>query len=96
MRRDELINVISERTNIKKEDVQLVLKVFQDIIKESLITEESIFLDEFGVFEPRLLPERVGEHPINGNKVVIPPMREVLFRAALNLKKELNPHYYKK
>lgn len=91
MRRDEIISKISEKTNIKKDDVELIIEAFQDILKNSLLSGESIIIDRFGVFESRIRPERIGEHPVNGNRVVIPPMREVVFRAAQDLKKELNP-----
>lgn len=90
MRRSEIVSRIAEKTNIGQENVEVIVQSLQDIIKESLLTGEPIFLDGFGVFEPRLLPERIGEHPVNGNKVVVQPMREVVFKASGDLKRSIN------
>ena len=90
MRRNEIVNRIAEKTNIRSEDVELIIQSLQDIIEESLLKGDKIFLDGFGVFEPRLLPERIGEHPVNGNRVVIPTMKEVEFKASADFKKSIN------
>lgn len=96
MRRDELINRISGKSKVKKEEVESIMDAFQDIVKDTLLTGEAIIIDKFGAFEPRIISERIGVHPINGNRVVISPKREVVFMAAIDLKRELNQDDFQK
>ena len=90
MRRDEIAGSIAEKANVSKQDVEMIIDSLQNMIEESLSHGEKVILDGFGVFEARLLPERIGEHPINGNRIVIPSRKEVMFKASMNLKESIN------
>jgi len=72
MNKKELITSISEKTELTKKDVELVLNAFIETIEETLENGEKVQLTGFGTFEPRQRKARTGRNPKTGEELEIP------------------------
>lgn len=66
MNKKELINKISESTGIIKKDVDIVLAAFQDIVKETVISDDKVSLTGFMTFEKKHVPAKSGVTKLGG------------------------------
>ncbi len=78
MRKDELIQAISDRTGLTRTDVRHVIETFISIVKDQLINGDSVVMRGFGTFTVRVRKPRVARD-INRNKPIMLPERRVPF-----------------
>ncbi len=90
MNRTELVNAISERTNISRKDSEMVLKAFVDVVTEQLKNGDKISMTGFGTFEAARREERKGRNPMTGDEMIIPAATVPKFKAGKALKDEVN------
>ncbi len=90
MNKKVLIDRITERVDISKKDVSLLVEVCFDEIIDSLRRGESVGIVGFGSFEVRHRDAREGRSPINHDKIIVPSSNYVGFKAGSELKKAVN------
>ncbi len=78
MRKDELIQAISDRTGLTRTDVKHVIDAFVSIVKDQLINGNSVVMRGFGTFTVRIRKPRVARD-INRNKPIYLPERRIPF-----------------
>lgn len=78
MRKDELIQAISDRTGFTRTDVRHVIDTFISIVKDQLISGDNVVMRGFGTFMVRTRKPRVARD-INRNKPIHLPERRVPF-----------------
>ncbi|NPA33985.1 MAG: HU family DNA-binding protein [Chlorobi bacterium] len=76
MRKDELIQAISDRTGLTRAEVRHVIDTFISIVKDQLINGDSVVMRGFGKFSVRTRKPRVARD-INRNKPIHLPERRV-------------------
>lgn len=90
MNRTELVNEISDRTNVSRKDSEMVLKAFVDVVTEQLKNGDKISMTGFGTFEAAKRGERKGRNPMTGDEMIIPAATVPKFKAGKALKDEVN------
>ena len=76
----EMIDKVSERTGLKRTDVQEVLQQLLDQIISELKKGNRLEFRDFGVFEVRERAMRVAQNPKTLEKVTVPAKRAVKFK----------------
>jgi DNA-binding protein HU-beta len=87
MNKKVLIDRITERVDITKKDVSLLVEVCFDELVEALKKEEKVNIVGFGSFEVRHRAAREGRSPVDHDKIIIPPSKYVGFKSGSMLKK---------
>jgi DNA-binding protein HU-beta len=71
MNKSELIDAISENTDVSKKDVGSVIDAMQDVISDALVSGEKVALTGFGTFQTSDRKARTGINPATGEKIQI-------------------------
>jgi len=72
MTKADLINEVSKKTGIEKVVVKEAIETFMDIIKESLINKENVYLRKFGSFIVKQRAEKTARNISKNERIVIP------------------------
>ncbi|QCI24151.1 HU family DNA-binding protein [Buchnera aphidicola (Muscaphis stroyani)] len=86
MNKTQLINVISEKSNLPKIQVKSTLDTTLSAIVESLKKGESVQIVGFGTFKVNLRASRTGRNPQTGKEIIIPATKVPSFISGKNLK----------
>jgi len=88
MNKAELVEIVANSTNTKKEAQEIVDSIL-DAIKRSLKKKEDVALAGFGTFKVKQTKARTGRNPKTGESISIPAKKKVAFRPAKDLKESL-------
>lgn len=86
MNKTELINTVSQKTELNTKDVSSVLNAMLDVIKEELSKGNEVKLTNFGTFKASERSERKGRNPQTGEELTIPATKVPTFKAGKGLK----------
>jgi DNA-binding protein HU-beta len=89
VRKEELVEIVAERTRIPKTTVWRVLDAVLDEIAETLARKERVHISRFGTFDLRHYPERMGVHPRTKEPIPYPERYAPSFRSSLTLKRRI-------
>lgn len=90
MNRTEIIEKISQETNIPKNDVTKILNNFFDTIKETLKTNKDVRIAKFGTFSLNQRKARAGRNPKTGESIQIPSVAYPKFKPGKEFKEYVN------
>lgn len=90
MNKAELVNSISEKSELNKKDSEKALSAFIETITEELVAGNKVALVGFGSFEVADRPAREGRNPLTKETIHIEAKRAPKFKAAKGLKDALN------
>ncbi len=90
MNKSELIKALSDETNISFDDATLVVNIFIDSMKKSLLDGVRIEIRGFGSFKIKNYGAYHGRNPKTGESVSVIPKRLPFFRAGKELKEFIN------
>ena len=90
MNKNELVEVVSERTGLAKSDSARAVEAVLGAITETLRKGEQVALSGFGTFVAKTRAARTGRTPRTGEPVAIPASRAPAFKAGKGLKDALN------
>ena len=93
MNKKKLIDKITERVNLKKKDVGVVVDICFEEIMKTIKDEGRVNLVGFGSFELRHRPSREGRSPVDHQKIMIPSSYYVGFKSGSVLKKIVKDNY---
>lgn len=79
MQKSELISQVSANLEMDESKVDQIVTEFLDSLCKNLQTEDTIVLQDFGIFKRVIEPERIGRNPLTGNEITIPPKAVVSF-----------------
>ena len=91
MNKNDVVNQLSERTDLSKADSQKAVDGIFDLITNSLKSDEEVRISGFGVFVVSNRAGGKGRNPQTGEEITIKPSRAARFRAGKPLKDALNP-----
>ena len=86
MKRKELVRKIAKRTGYKVVDSEVFVAAYEEVIKETLSSGESIELHNFMKLTTKDVSGRIGINPQTKEPVTISPYRKVSIRALKGLK----------
>lgn len=86
MTKADLINKISEKVDIAKKEITLVVNECFNCISNSLSEGDKVQIVGFGTFEVRTRKERKGRNPSTGEEITIPQSTVPAFKAGKALK----------
>ncbi|WP_035186220.1 HU family DNA-binding protein [Alteribacter aurantiacus] len=86
MNKTELINAVSEKTELSKKDATNAVDAVFDVITDSLQKAEKVQLIGFGNFEVRERAARKGRNPQTGEEIEIPASNVPAFKPGKALK----------
>ncbi|WP_427127523.1 HU family DNA-binding protein (plasmid) [Priestia megaterium] len=86
MNKAELIEAVSTKSELTKQDSKKVIDALFETISNTLATEEKLQLFGFGTFEVRERAERTGRNPQTGEEMTIPASKVPAFKPGKELK----------
>ena len=86
MNKQELIEIIAEKSHTTKSDSKKMLDAFLETVTETLAHGDSVQLIGFGTFKSTERNARSGRNPRTGETVTIPAKRVPAFTAGNALK----------
>ncbi len=90
MNKNDLIQQLSERTGLAKNDAAKAVDGVFDLITDSLKAGTEVRLTGFGVFVVATRAGGKGRNPQTGEEITIKPSKQPRFRAGKQLKDALN------
>ncbi|UCD56762.1 MAG: HU family DNA-binding protein [Candidatus Hydrogenedentota bacterium] len=89
MTKQELIDIVSEKSGLTKKETGAVLDVILDTVTETLKRGEKVSLVGFGTFEAKTRKAREGRNPATGEVIHIEARTVPSFKAGRALKDAL-------
>jgi nucleoid DNA-binding protein len=86
MRKQDIVDDIYQQTGLPKKDIQLVVNLLLDSVRNAILREERIELRGFGVFEVKKRKSRVGRNPKTREVINIPARKVVTFKPSKLIK----------
>ncbi len=90
MNKNDLIQQLSDRSGLDKQDATKAVDGVFDLITEALKTGEEVRLTGFGVFQVSHRAGGKGRNPQTGQEIDIKPSKQPRFRPGKPLKDALN------
>ena len=90
MNKQELISVMSEKSELTKVDTEKALKAFIDVVTEEMKNKGKVQLVGFGTFETTERAARTGRNPQTGETIEIKASTAPKFKAGKALKNAIN------
>lgn len=91
MKKSELIDKVSQKVDIlTKKQIETIIDMIFDYMKEALSKGEKIEIREFANFRVKQKHERMARNPKTGEKIKVPPKRAIVFKMSKALKEALN------
>jgi DNA-binding protein HU-beta len=88
--KNDLIQKLSERTGLEREEATKAIEGIFDLIIEALKSGDEVRLTGFGVFEVSHRAGGKGRNPQTGAEIEIKPSKQPRFRAGKQFKDALN------
>ncbi|MFE7083738.1 HU family DNA-binding protein [Priestia megaterium] len=86
MNKVELINAVTSKTELTKQDAKKAIDALLETISMTLAKGEKVQLVGFGTFEVRERAERTGRNPQTGEEMKIPATKVPGFKVGKELK----------
>ncbi|MDD6176374.1 MAG: HU family DNA-binding protein [Succinivibrionaceae bacterium] len=90
MTKNELVELIAQKSGLKRKDAEASLAAFVETINETLVKGEDVALIGFGSFGVRERKAREGRNPRTGETITIKASKLPYFRAGKKLRDSLN------
>lgn len=90
MSKQDLVNLMAEKSGITKKDAETALGAFLDGVKGALKKGDSVTLVGFGTFSVSKRGARQGRNPQTGATINIPARKVPVFKAGKGLKETVN------
>lgn len=90
MTKNDLLNAISEKTQLSKASCEKIIDAMMEEIKNSLLHGEKVTIKGFAVFEVKDRLEREGRNPKTGEVCTFPPVRTAKCRFSKELRDFIN------
>lgn len=90
MTKKEIIEIVSERTKLKKNHTKAIVECVLDVFIETLAQEGRIEIRNFGVFKVKRTPARIGRNPVTKESADVPARNIVQFKAGKYMKEHVS------
>ena len=86
MVKKEFVELLAEKTGLKKSEAEKALNSTLEIISKELVKGNEVIFTGFGKFSTKDREARIGRNPSNGEEIQIPACRVPVFKAGKQLK----------
>ena len=86
MTKKEIIEIVSQKTKLKKNHTKAIVECVFDVFIETLAREGRIEVRNFGVFKVKSTPARIGRNPVTKETADVPARNIVQFKAGKYMK----------
>lgn len=86
MNKTEMITAMAEKAELSKKDAEKALTTFTNIVADTLVDGDKVFITGFGTFEVTERAERQGRNPATGEAITIAASKSPKFKAGKALK----------
>jgi DNA-binding protein HU-beta len=93
IRFEQILNSVVEKNSISKTFARTLIHELTQLIQEGLLKDSVVNLAGFGIFRLHDVPERTGRNVQNGQSIVIPAHRKVLFKPEKHIRELINKKY---
>lgn len=90
MNKSELIEKLSERTNLPLKEAGAITDIILETLTDALSSGDSIEIRGFGSFVVKEYKAYHGRNPKTGQKIEVPPKRLPFFKVGKELKERVN------
>ena len=90
MKKSEMIEVLSSKTDLSKADAEKMFNATFDLFKEELAKGNKVSVAGFGTFKISERAAREGRNPQTGETIQIAASKSVSFKAGTELKSKVN------
>ena len=90
MNKSEIIKTLAEENNLALDEATMIVNVFVEAVKETLLDSGRVEIRGFGSFKMKDYEGYTGLNPKTGEAVHVKPKRLPFFRAGKELKEYLN------
>lgn len=90
MNKSDLVKYVSDKTMITERDAGIIVDVVFDGLKEGILSEDRITIQNFGSFFPVKRAARKAMNPKTQEKIDVPEKTVVKFKLSNNLYEEMN------
>ena len=81
MRKKDIVEMVVERTKQRKNHAGIIVECTFDVFMEMLAKERRIEIRNFGTFQLKRTPARIGRNPVTRETAEVPARNVVQFRA---------------
>jgi len=78
----DVVSQISKKTGIEKKDVKVMVELFFDIVKDSIINGENVYFRGFGSFTLKKRAKKIGRNITKNTSIVVPEHNIPYFKPA--------------
>ncbi|MDP4277963.1 MAG: HU family DNA-binding protein [Bacteroidota bacterium] len=89
MTKADIVNEISKRTGVDKVTVLSSVETFMDVVKESLVKEENVYLRGFGSFIVKKRAKKTARNISKNTTIIIPEHNIPSFKPAKSFVNEV-------
>lgn len=90
MTKADLVDEVSNLTNLTKKETEVIVNTIFDNITEALVKGDKVELRGFGSFRIRQRNARKGRNPKTGSSVSVPEKRVPFFKVGKRLREIVN------
>ncbi len=90
---DRIIDTIIDKNSISKTFARSLIRELTKLIQQGLLKDNLVTLAGFGIFKLHNVPERSGRNIQNGQPIIIPAHRKVLFKPEKHIRELINKKY---
>lgn len=90
MKKNELVTVVAEQTELSKKDAEKVIDATFAAISDLLAKGDKIQMNGFGTFETKVRAARTGHNPRTGEAIEIAEATVPVFKASKTLKDKVD------
>ena len=90
MKKIDLVNIITKKSDINKNDVSQVINLFIEEINAALIDGHNVYLRGFGSFTLKKREKKVARNITKKESVIVPAHTVPSFKACKELKKNVS------
>lgn len=85
-----ITDLVHQETGIQKNDSQILVNKFLEIIKNASKKQLSIKIAKFGTFKVKKTKKRIGRNPISKKEYIIESRKKLVFKPSNFIKKNMN------
>ncbi len=87
MNKKDIIEIVNKKTKHEVRHISIIVECLLNVFMKTLAQERRIEIRDFGVFEVRRTPPRVGRNPITGEEASVPARNVVHFKAGKRMRR---------
>ena len=89
MNKNDIVNIISQNTDLTKKDISIVIDLFLEEIMNALVNGDKIVLTNFGTFEKSITKAIDIYSPYDGKLIKNVQQSRIRFKSSTNFKNKL-------